>query len=590
MTLVYGYYRTAADEPETGSVTITPYLTVPHDDPQVRLVTEKKVVARLDADGYMEMEVIPSDDPGWRTGGESVPYLVEERLEGEIRERLVFVLGSVPVDINLLPNEPVDTQGPVETPVPGIQGPPGPPGGVVLSGWWSYNDLETEPPLPGQVRTTPATVAVDEQFTMFLHHTDDDGLDWSGTTVLADDRFLLRSETGESWYTTVVSSVVNADYTAFTLSLDTSSAQAPKKNTRVQVSLERSQPMVPEYLDDLADVDMTTAAPTDGQAVVWSEAGQKFVPGGVTEAPADGTGYVRKNGAWAAESGGGGGGGIPEAPVDGKQYARQDAAWSEVVAGGGGGASALGDLTDVDTFGASNGEALVYTEGGGTEYAYQGVPANDGIIAALGGKAAHPGTLLASQSSTNAGLVAENALSPDTSTATGRSHTQSEAQPWWMIEFQGGAVADVTGLALRSQDFRDGFAELPILEGRTPGTTTGWVPIGQVTANPGENNWTPLMAPAQPVRCDAIRARVTGSGFLIIGSIEMWGTWYPSGVQNSWTPQPSLPDAPADGKQYARKDSAWSEVAATGAPVLVLGASDPVPPGTEAGTVIVRTA
>ena len=44
-------------------------------------------------------------------------------------------------------------------------------------------------------------------------------------------------------------------------------------------------------------------------------------------------------------------------------------------------------------------------------------------------------------------------------------------------------------------------------------------------------------------------------------------------------------DAPADGSMYARRNEAWMATA----PVLVLGPADPVPGGTPAGTVIVRT-
>ena len=53
--------------------------------------------------------------------------------------------------------------------------------------------------------------------------------------------------------------------------------------------------------------------------------------GGIEEAPLDANGYVRKNGAWAVETGGTGGS-FPEAPTDGKQYVRKDGAWVEVVA------------------------------------------------------------------------------------------------------------------------------------------------------------------------------------------------------------------------------------------------------------------
>lgn len=46
----------------------------------------------------------------------------------------------------------------------------------------------------------------------------------------------------------------------------------------------------------------------------------------LTDAPSDGSEYVRKNAAWAVVTGGGGG--ISDAPSDGNLYARQNAAWT----------------------------------------------------------------------------------------------------------------------------------------------------------------------------------------------------------------------------------------------------------------------
>lgn len=112
---------------------------------------------------------------------------------------------------------------------------------------------------------------------------------------------------------------------------------------------------------------------------------------GIPDAPSDGTLYGRKDAAWEAvpdvptdigdltDNGGLlGSGGIPEAPIDGTDYVRKDGAWSSaayfsgdygdltnqpdipsdvgdltdngnLLGGGGGGATAIDDLTDVDT-------------------------------------------------------------------------------------------------------------------------------------------------------------------------------------------------------------------------------------------------
>lgn len=60
-----------------------------------------------------------------------------------------------------------------------------------------------------------------------------------------------------------------------------------------------------------------------------SYATQSYVTsqGYLTDAPSDGSEYVRKNAAWAIATGGGGGG-ISDAPSDGNLYARQNAAWA----------------------------------------------------------------------------------------------------------------------------------------------------------------------------------------------------------------------------------------------------------------------
>lgn len=52
--------------------------------------------------------------------------------------------------------------------------------------------------------------------------------------------------------------------------------------------------------------------------------------GYLTDAPSNGSEYVRKDGAWAVATGGGGGG-ISDAPSDGVTYARKDAAWESLA-------------------------------------------------------------------------------------------------------------------------------------------------------------------------------------------------------------------------------------------------------------------
>ena len=54
--------------------------------------------------------------------------------------------------------------------------------------------------------------------------------------------------------------------------------------------------------------------------------------GYLTDAPSNGSEYVRKNGAWSVATGGGGGGGISDAPSDGYSYVRQMNSWISVGA------------------------------------------------------------------------------------------------------------------------------------------------------------------------------------------------------------------------------------------------------------------
>src|SRR4029078_7825597 len=70
--------------------------------------------------------------------------------------------------------------------------------------------------------------------------------------------------------------------------------------------------------------------------------------------------------------------------------------------------------------------------------------------------------------------------------------------------------------------------------------------------------------------------------YLQLGEIEMYGTLRGPGA-GEWIAER---DAPADGGQYVRKNNAW----AVTPNMIVLGPTDPVPGGTPAGTVIIRTA
>jgi hypothetical protein len=70
--------------------------------------------------------------------------------------------------------------------------------------------------------------------------------------------------------------------------------------------------------------------------------------GYLTDAPSNGSEYVRKNGAWSVVTGGGGG--ISDAPSDGNLYARQNGGWF--------GFSATPSVTNIDLTGNFNGYSM----------------------------------------------------------------------------------------------------------------------------------------------------------------------------------------------------------------------------------------
>jgi len=116
-------------------------------------------------------------------------------------------------------------------------GTPGPPGGSVLSGWWSYHTGTTGPAASGQIRSSGSGV-INDPITIWLNAIDKDGLDWSLVTVVPGDILYLRSASGETWRLDVDSVPGN---TQINCTLISSTANPPRKNESVQVSLVRFQ-------------------------------------------------------------------------------------------------------------------------------------------------------------------------------------------------------------------------------------------------------------------------------------------------------------------------------------------------------------
>ena len=104
----------------------------------------------------------------------------------------------------------------------------------------------------------------------------------------------------------------------------------------------------------LADVDITTSAPTNGQSLIWNASGGKFVPGNVS-------GYTTTN--FNTDFGNSSIGGLSDVTISGITNG-QSLIWStsnsRFEPGASSSVAALSDLNDVDTSGVSNGQILKY--------------------------------------------------------------------------------------------------------------------------------------------------------------------------------------------------------------------------------------
>lgn len=167
--------------------------------------------------------------------------------------------------------------------------------------------------------------------------------------------------------------------------------------------------------------------------------------------------------------------------------------------------------------------------------------ANDGLIngtSGLGGEAADGVDVNTSQISTFSGLGASNALDTDISTSTGRSHTTNIAAPWWEMLFISPRVFEWEHFAIRAQNYGDGFlAQNFAIRGRDPNTGT-WTTYATSNTDPGSSNWVTYDIAAGnggvPPIVDGIRIEASDTNFLVLGSVEAWGTYYAGGITNSW--------------------------------------------------------
>jgi hypothetical protein len=125
MTLVTvtGTYEDAAGTAQAGTVTLTPHRAASHD---TVVVPQRQVVAVLDENGEIELEVLASDSTDWNTD-RPVQYWVTERIQG-LPERRYLVELPTPGPVDLSAVQPLLPDTPYATTKPGPQGEQGPPG------------------------------------------------------------------------------------------------------------------------------------------------------------------------------------------------------------------------------------------------------------------------------------------------------------------------------------------------------------------------------------------------------------------------------------------------------------------------------
>jgi hypothetical protein len=127
--------------------------------------------------------------------------------------------------------------------IQGPEGMPGPAGGALLTGWWNYNTSTTPPPISGQMRSSAAGApAIGSNVTIWLHHTDKDGLDWSPVTSNPGDQLIIRDKDGNTFVVTIANVVDTVSgpngYWTITGTLDSTTGATVQKEL-VQVNLAR---------------------------------------------------------------------------------------------------------------------------------------------------------------------------------------------------------------------------------------------------------------------------------------------------------------------------------------------------------------
>ena len=173
----------------------------------------------------------------------------------------------------------------------------------------------------------------------------------------------------------------------------------------------------------------------------------------------------------------------------------------------------------------------------------------DGILDFLGKDKgtttwAHPettrGYVTTSQSTTNAGLVAANAVDQATDTTSGRSHTTNVTGSWWKIDF--GSTAGVTPTYVGIKGQQDGSNHPRNFKIQGSQDDVGWEDlVDEDSTGPGNNTWYSTAVSTSNyfryIRILQYGANSSSLGYLVIGDVEIWGTYDDAYTYTSHTPE-----------------------------------------------------
>lgn len=177
-----------------------------------------------------------------------------------------------------------------------------------------YQDLWTTFQEGSQL--TAGQLNVGEEFSMYV---DQELFDLSGSSWSTGNQTITEADQREgNW-----------------VSDDTHIATTGALSARFDVFTQATQPADPPS-GEIRQPGKLWINTTTARVSYWDTTLQAWIliAAGITDAPADGNQYARKNNAWSIVSGGGGG--IPEAPQDSRTYGRNNASWVVVSSGGGG--------------------------------------------------------------------------------------------------------------------------------------------------------------------------------------------------------------------------------------------------------------